>query len=218
MVGFWRKHVVCAPWFIEDKECLCVFLLNIRRRLIGFELVSQGTLDTLLLHPREVLRPVIFHNAAAFIIAHNHPSGDPVPSEGDVKATRGLVQAASQLKIDFLDHIIVGDARRKKGYASLRELGFFNVDVPAKMTDKAFDSLTELELAKNQSLALSQLMLAHESYRMKEGELSEEDRLLVNGGVYELVHLTNGRLDDAYDSIYFALNPKHKTSLADVTT
>jgi len=71
LADFWRKHVVSAPWFKDDKECLCVFLLNARRRLIGFELVSQGTLDTLLTHPREVLRPAIFQNAAAIIIAHN---------------------------------------------------------------------------------------------------------------------------------------------------
>ena len=125
VADFWRKHVVSAPWFKDDKECLCVFLLNVRRKLIGFELVSQGTLDTLLTHPREVLRLAIVQNAAAIIVAHNHPSGDPTPSEDDIKVTRGLIRAAQNLKIELLDHVIIGDARREKSCTSLRELGFF---------------------------------------------------------------------------------------------
>jgi DNA repair protein RadC len=112
VADFWRKHVVTAPWFKDDKECLCVFLLNTRDRLIGFESVCQGTLDTLLMHPREVLRPATVHNAAAIIIAHNHPSGDPTPSNGDVQVTRNLIQAAEVLKIPLLDHVIIGDVRR----------------------------------------------------------------------------------------------------------
>ena len=125
VADFWREHVVSAPWYKDDKECLCVFLLNTRHRLLGFELVSQGTLDTLLAHPREVLRLAIVQNAAAIIIAHNHPSGDPTPSEADIKITRDLIRAAQYLKIELLDHVIIGDARREKGYGSLRELGFF---------------------------------------------------------------------------------------------
>ncbi|HEY5504006.1 MAG TPA: JAB domain-containing protein, partial [Sedimentisphaerales bacterium] len=62
VAAFWREHVVSAPWYKDDKECLCVFLLNTRRRLLGFELVSQGTLDTLLSHPREVFRLAIVRN------------------------------------------------------------------------------------------------------------------------------------------------------------
>src|SRR5664280_2192730 len=91
VADFWRRHVVSAPWFKDDKECLCVFLLNTRHQLLGFELVSQGTNDTVLMHPREVLRPAAINNAAAIIIAHNHPSGDPTPSEPDIKGTRDLI-------------------------------------------------------------------------------------------------------------------------------
>jgi DNA repair protein RadC len=138
VVDFWRKHVVSAPWFKYDKECLCVFLLNTRHRLIGFESVCQGTLDTLLMHPREVLRPATVHNAAAIIIAHNHPSGDPTPSDGDIAATRDLIQAAEVLKIPLLDHIIIGDMRLENSFVSLRALGYFDpAQIPATAEDAA---------------------------------------------------------------------------------
>ena len=156
IVGFWRKHVVSAPWFKDDKECLCVFLLNVRHRLIGFELVSQGTLDTVLTHPRDVLRPATFQNAAAIIIAHNHPSGDPTPSEADIKVTRDLIRATQYLKIELLDHVIIGDVRREKSYSSLRELGFFytndSAPVPATVAVSAsagLDAIDALDLLKN---------------------------------------------------------------------
>jgi len=108
-------------------ETFQVVLLNTRRRLIRVEPISQGTLDTLLVHPREVFKAAIAASAAAIIIVHNHPSGDPTPSEADIKVTRDLIRAGQLLKIDLLDHIILGRAcpERPKEYASLRELGFF---------------------------------------------------------------------------------------------
>jgi DNA repair protein RadC len=108
-------------------ETLQVVLLNTRRRLIRSETISQGTLDTLLVHPREVFKAAIGANAAALVLAHNHPSGDPTPSDADIKVTRDLIRAGQLLKIDVLDHIIMGRAthERAKEYASLRELGYF---------------------------------------------------------------------------------------------
>jgi DNA repair protein RadC len=108
-------------------ETLQVILLNTRRRLIRTETISQGTLDTLLVHAREVFKVAIAANAAALILAHNHPSGDPTPSEADIKVTRDLIRAGQLLKIEVLDHIIMGRAtqERPKEYASLRELGYF---------------------------------------------------------------------------------------------
>jgi DNA repair protein RadC len=104
-----------------------VVLLNTRRRLIRVERVSQGTLDTLLVHPREVFKPAITANASALVLVHNHPSGDPAPSEADIKVTRDLIRAGQLLKIEVLDHIILGrrTETRAKDYASLRELGYF---------------------------------------------------------------------------------------------
>jgi len=108
-------------------ETLYVLLLNTRRRLIRWHPVAQGLLDTILVHPREVFRAAIAANAAAIVLAHNHPSGDPTPSEGDIKVTRDLIRAGQLLKIEVLDHVIIGRAtpERVKDYASLRELGYF---------------------------------------------------------------------------------------------
>jgi len=112
---------------LRPVETFQIILLNTRRRLIRIEPISQGTLDTLLVHPREVFRAAIAANAAAVVLAHNHPSGDPTPSEADIKVTRDLVRAGQLLKIDVLDHVIIGRAtpERPKDYVSLRELGYF---------------------------------------------------------------------------------------------
>jgi DNA repair protein RadC len=108
-------------------ETFQVVLLNTRRRLIKVETLSQGTLDTILVHPRDVFRAAITANAAAVVIVHNHPSGDPSPSEADIKVTRDLIRAGQLLKIEVIDHVILGRAssERPKEYASLRELGYF---------------------------------------------------------------------------------------------
>jgi len=110
-----------------EVECFQVALLNTRRRLIRVEKLSQGTLDTILVHPREVFRAAIVAGAAAIVVIHNHPSGDPTPSEADIKVTRDLIRAGQLLKIELLDHVILGRAtpERPKDYVSLRELGYF---------------------------------------------------------------------------------------------
>ena len=104
-----------------------VVFLNTRRRMIGMENISQGTLDTLLVHGREVFAPAISRRAAAIVLVHNHPSGDPTPSEADIKVTRDLIRAGQLLKIEVLDHIILGRRtdERPKDYVSLREAGYF---------------------------------------------------------------------------------------------
>jgi len=116
-----------AKNLVKNVETLQVLLLNTRHRLIRVEELTEGTIDTLLVHPREVFKSAIAANAAAIVVAHNHPSGDPSPSEADIKVTRDLVRAGQLLKIDVLDHIILGRATkdRPKDYASLRELGYF---------------------------------------------------------------------------------------------
>jgi DNA repair protein RadC len=108
-------------------ETFRVVLLNTRRRLIELVKLSDGTLDTLLVHARDVFKPAIAANAAAIVLVHNHPSGDPSPSEADIKVTRDLIRAGQLLKIEVLDHVIMGraTAERPKDYVSLRELGYF---------------------------------------------------------------------------------------------
>jgi DNA repair protein RadC len=113
---------------VKNVETFQVLLLNTRRRLIRVvNEISDGTLDTILVHPREVFRSAIAANAAAIVLVHNHPSGDPTPSEADIKVTRDLIRAGQLLKIEVLDHVIIGRAtpERPKDYASLRELGYF---------------------------------------------------------------------------------------------
>jgi DNA repair protein RadC len=103
-------------------------LLNTRRKLIRVERISQGIVDTILVHPREVFKAAIAANASALVLVHNHPSGDPTPSDADIRATRDLIRAGQLLKIEVLDHVIIGRQAGGNGrdYASLRELGYFN--------------------------------------------------------------------------------------------
>jgi DNA repair protein RadC len=112
---------------VREVETLQIVLLNTRRRLIRIEVIADGTLDTLLVHAREVFRRAIAANASAVVLVHNHPSGDPMPSEADIRITRDLIRAGQLLKIEVLDHIILGQAtaERPRDYASLRELGYF---------------------------------------------------------------------------------------------
>jgi hypothetical protein len=119
--NYWRMHISTNPYYNPECECFVVLLLNTRRHVKGHQLVSIGTLDTILVHPREVFRCAIIAAASAIIVMHNHPSGDPTPSEGDIKATRDLIRAGQLLKMDLLDHVIVGNPK----HCSLRELGYF---------------------------------------------------------------------------------------------
>ena len=119
--AYWRLHLPAHPYFNPECECFGVLLLNTRRRVKGHHLVSIGTLDTILVHPREVFRLAIITAAAAVVLAHNHPSGDPTPSEADIKVTRDLTRAGQLMKIEVLDHVIMGMPR----HTSLRELGYF---------------------------------------------------------------------------------------------
>jgi DNA repair protein RadC len=112
---------------LKDVESFQVLLLNTRKKLIRVEDISDGLLDTLLVHPREVFRAAITANAAGVVLVHNHPSGDPAPSEADIKTTRDLIRAGQLLKIEVVDHVIIGQAtaERAKDYSSLKELGHF---------------------------------------------------------------------------------------------
>ncbi len=112
---------------LYEVEHFQVILLNTRRRLIRHEIISQGLLDQVLVHPREVFKLAINANAAAVVLAHNHPSGDPTPSEADVKVTRDVIRAGDLLRIQVLDHVVIGRRNEATGkdYASLRELGYF---------------------------------------------------------------------------------------------
>jgi DNA repair protein RadC len=114
----------CRGYQVETFHLL---LLNARRRLIRVVKISEGTLDTLLIHARQIFRPAILWNASSVVLAHNHPSGDPTPSDADTKITRDLIRAGQLLKIEVVDHVIIGQKStdRPQDFASMRALGFF---------------------------------------------------------------------------------------------
>lgn len=93
------------------EEHFAVLALDARRRVLAAELVSQGTLTQSMAHPREVFRSAIKLGAAAVVVGHNHPSGDPAPSPDDHAVTRRLRQAAELLGLPLLDHLVIGQGR-----------------------------------------------------------------------------------------------------------
>jgi DNA repair protein RadC len=103
-----------------DREQFWVLLLNGKNRAIGLNLVSVGALTAALVHPREVMKPAILSNAAAIVLVHNHPSGDPAPSAEDLALTQRLWAAGELLGIRVLDHVVVGD---EGAYCSLADQG-----------------------------------------------------------------------------------------------
>ena len=119
--AYWRLHIETHPYFNPECECFVVLLLNTRKRVKGHQLVTLGTMDTLLVHPREVFRTAIIGSASCVVLIHNHPSGDATPNEADIKVTRDLIRAGQLLKIEVIDHIVMG----KPDYKSLRSLGYF---------------------------------------------------------------------------------------------
>ena len=92
-----------------DREAFWVILLDTKNRATGLNLVSLGSLSATLVHPREVFKPLIVGNAAAGILVHNHPSGDPTPSGEDIALSRRLCEVGDLMGIRVLDHVIVGD-------------------------------------------------------------------------------------------------------------
>ncbi len=110
----------CAPSLRDlAQEEFRVLLLNTQHAVLRELLVTRGILDASVVHPREVFKPAIAESAAAVILVHNHPSGDPVPSPDDRDITRQLADAGRLLGIPVLDHVVIGDGR----YVSFVEAG-----------------------------------------------------------------------------------------------
>ncbi|CAN5573195.1 DNA repair protein RadC [soil metagenome] len=106
------------------KESLRVILLDTRYRLLGVQEVSLGSVNESIAHPRDVFRPAVIASAYAIIVVHNHPSGDPSPSQSDHSLTRRLNEVSELLQIKLLDHIIIGaPAEGRRPYFSFRETG-----------------------------------------------------------------------------------------------
>ncbi len=100
-----------------EQECFIVLLLNTKNVLLEQYIAHIGTLNSCPIHPREVFKEAIRNNAAAIILVHNHPSGDPTPSPEDYHVTEKMKEAGTLLQINVLDHVIIGD----KTYFSFQE-------------------------------------------------------------------------------------------------
>ncbi len=103
-----------------DREIFAVLLLDTKNRIIGISTVSIGTLNAALVHPREIFKLALAANAAAVILGHNHPSGDPTPSPEDLEVTKRIRDAGELMGISVLDHVVLGENGR---FVSFRETG-----------------------------------------------------------------------------------------------
>jgi DNA repair protein RadC len=111
---------------VLQHEVFWALMLDTKNRLIGEpKQISQGTLNSSLVHPRELFKKAVEHSCAAMILAHNHPSGDPTPSSEDIKVTKQLISAGEVMGIKVLDHIILGHRKHHNStdFLSLREAG-----------------------------------------------------------------------------------------------
>lgn len=103
----------------EDREVVVCLFLDNKHRMIALETLSIGTIDTATVHPREVARAALRHNAAAVLLAHNHPSGDPRPSRADEWITVKIRDALELVEVRVLDHLVLGD----EGFVSMKAMG-----------------------------------------------------------------------------------------------
>ncbi len=110
-------HLLMEDMRYLDREHFRVIMLNTKNQVLGVEPVAVGSLNAAIVHPREIFKLPVKRSAAAVILVHNHPSGDPTPSREDVEVTQRLVEAGRLLGIEVLDHIVIGD----NCYLSLRE-------------------------------------------------------------------------------------------------
>ena len=101
-------------------EVFGALFLDTKHHILAFEELFHGTIDHTSVHPRELIRSVMHHNAARIILAHNHPSGDTTPSQADIELTKSLKNALEMLDVKLLDHLVVG----KNAFCSLAERGF----------------------------------------------------------------------------------------------
>ena len=121
---FWQLVISSKPDFEPEKENLVAIMLDTKYRPKGYHLVALGSLSECVAHPREIFRPVIVQNSFAFVLAHNHPSGIPDPSDADRRLTAKLRDGADLLQINFIDHVVVGTpAPDRPPFYSFRNAG-----------------------------------------------------------------------------------------------
>ena len=110
-------HTLAPDYSHLGREHFLVLPVDVQKRIIGVHTASVGSLTASLVHPREVFQPAILASAAAVVVVHNHPSGDPEPSAADRAVTKRLIKVGELIGIPLVDHVIIGDGR----WVSLRE-------------------------------------------------------------------------------------------------
>jgi DNA repair protein RadC len=104
-------HLVMEEMRYLDREHFRVLCLNTKNQVLSIEMVSVGSLNSSIVHPRELFKTAISRSAASLILVHNHPSGDPTPSREDIEVTLRLVEVGKLVGIEVLDHVVIGDTR-----------------------------------------------------------------------------------------------------------
>lgn len=121
---FWLDVVADDPSHEPEKEHLVAVLVNTKLRLIGYHVVSVGSVNEAIAHPREIFRTAILAGAYRIVLMHNHPSGDPEPSQADRFITNRIQEAGELLGISLLDHVIIGTPEEgRRPYYSFKEDG-----------------------------------------------------------------------------------------------
>ena len=111
----------------DDREVFFVMCLNTKNHVVAIHRAHVGSLNASIVHPRDVFKASILNNAASIVCAHQHPSGDPIPSQEDIHVTRRLVEAGKMIGIEVLDHIIVGEKRNGEvSFTSLKDKGYIS--------------------------------------------------------------------------------------------
>jgi DNA repair protein RadC len=126
VINYWKTIIESAAWFDPEKEQLVTIMLDTKLRPTSYALISLGSMNETIAHPREIFRPAIASGAYGFVLMHNHPSGDPSPSEADRRITTKILECSKLLEIRFLDHIIAPTGPSLPGlqpYFSFRDAG-----------------------------------------------------------------------------------------------
>lgn len=134
-VRYWNDCIVPSVEFDPEVENAAVVLLDTRRRALGHDIISKGSISDCIVTPAAVFRTAIVANAKHVLLIHNHPSGDPSPSGADISKSRQLIAAGKLLNVELTDSLIVGSSERdgrcisvphNRGFTSLFELGYFH--------------------------------------------------------------------------------------------
>ena len=132
-----RAYLTLRDLVSSDVEEFWCLALGPKKELLGSKMLFRGTVDQCLAHPRDVFRFAVSQNASSVLIAHNHPSGELIPSMEDLRFTRQLVTASSMMQIPVIDHVIV----TSKGYMSMRQEGWIRFEQDTSIAIRAWEAM-----------------------------------------------------------------------------